>query len=68
MKKNTEVKEIPEVVSKVLDSLEEKKFTSVWMSKENVKILKSLLEKKYTDFKIDKLSGSETQFISVSIK
>lgn len=68
MKKNTEVKEIPESVSKVIDSLEEKKFISVWMSKENVKILKSVLEKKYTSFKIDKLSGSETQFISVSIK
>lgn len=68
MKKNTEEKEIPEVVSKVMDSLDEKKFTSVWVSKENVKILRSLLEEKYPSFKIDKLSGSETQFISVSIK
>lgn len=68
MKKNTGEKEIPEVVSKVMDSIDEKKFTSVWMSKENVKILRSLLEEKYTSFKIDKLSGSETQFISVSIK
>jgi hypothetical protein len=68
MKKDLKGVEIPEVVTKVIDSLEEKKFTSVWMSKENVKILRSLLEEKYTDFKIDKLSGSETQFISVSIK
>ena len=68
MKKDLKGMEIPEVVTKVIDSLEEKKFTSVWMSKENVKILRSLLEEKYTDFKIDKLSGSETQFISVSIK
>jgi hypothetical protein len=68
MKKDLKGVEIPEVVTKVIDSLEEKKFTSVWMSKENVKILRSLMEEKYTDFKIDKLSGSETQFISVSIK
>ena len=68
MKKDLKGVEIPEVVTKVIDSLKEKKFTSVWMSKENVKILRSLLEEKYTDFKIDKLSGSETQFISVSIK
>jgi hypothetical protein len=68
MKKDLKGVEIPEVVSEVIDSLEEKKFTSVWMSKENVKILRSLLEEKYTDFKIDRLSGSETQFIFVSIK
>jgi hypothetical protein len=51
-----------------MNSLEEKGYTSVWMPKENVKTLRSLLEEKYPNFKMEKLSGTETQFIFVSIK
>jgi|688.fasta_scaffold173441_2 hypothetical protein len=68
MKKDTNSGEITEGIVKVMNSLEEKGYTSVWMPKENVKTLRSLLEEKYPNFKMEKLSGTETQFIFVSIK
>ena len=60
--------QVPSDVTNVLNSLEEKGYTSVWMPKGNVKTLRSLLEEKYPNFKMEKLSGTETQFIFVSIK
>jgi hypothetical protein len=59
---------IHEGIIKVMDALKETGYIAVWIGKEHVKALRTIVRAEYPDARIEKLSGTETHYIFVSIK
>jgi hypothetical protein len=59
---------IHEGIVKVMDALKETGYIATWIGKEHTKDLRTIVRAEYPDARIEKLSGTETHFILVSIK